>query len=647
MSKISRIVLIFGACLGLGLEDAGIAQNTVSFVVNSVEDKDSSCASGEVCTLRGAIVAANTVPASPENVYIVFDIVGEGPHVIVPTNFFPPITRGGVKIDATTQPGSSCGDPVRGVSPVRMIRIENGTDNSKIDLTLSSDHNTIRGLSLGIFSFQETNHDVEIAGSHNTIECNTFTGAVYAVHIVAGSKNMVQHNVYHGTESGIVMEAGATRNIVRANLAGGNFSGPVVPGNAGVCAGGEQYGRFCKSDEDCPNSLCSTYGNGWAVILDGGSLNTIGGDRVEDRNAFTGPSNGVWIKNGATENVVTKNFFGLEADGVTVVRRLQDPIIVEAPNNTIADNLIAGNQLNGVQLTGLAASGNVIIHNTIVNNGQGVLVDNAPNNIIVQNRIGGSWSNGIQIYGALASGNVVKGNIIGADPDRGILANGQQGILIFEAPTNTIGGKGDAGNILVENVWDGVGITGIGAVGNVVRGNMIGMTNFGIARGNGGNGIRVSNGASSTTVGGLKKWQGNIVAYNRSGGIMVDHNTTSTALLRNIVMDNGGHTGIMSPVSFPVEVATTVHSGVVLSGWLNGAPEGRYRLEVFSSAAGTSRSVQGEQLVRVGVIRGPTFNLRLPDEVIGRTITATVSRKLSRYQYETSGYEFSLVVPSE
>src|SRR5262249_57148355 len=94
------------------------------------------------------------------------------------------------------------------------------------------------------------------------------------------------------------------------------------------------------------------------------------------------------------------------------------------------------------------------------------------NSNIISNNI----SHGIRISGAGTSGNLVQGNFIGTDVSgAGALGNSGEGVLILDAPGNTIGGTSPgARNVISKNGIDGVSILGGNASGKFVEGNFIG-----------------------------------------------------------------------------------------------------------------------------------------------------------------------------
>ena len=86
------------------------------------------------------------------------------------------------------------------------------------------------------------------------------------------------------------------------------------------------------------------------------------------------------------------------------------------------------------------------------------------------------------MLGSGTTGNFVQGNNVGTDVNGALaVANGGDGIsLTFGASTNTIGGTdpGDR-NVLSGNLGAGVTISGSGTASNLVQGNYIGTDTTG------------------------------------------------------------------------------------------------------------------------------------------------------------------------
>jgi hypothetical protein len=208
-------------------------------------------------------------------------------------------------------------------------------------------------------------------------------------------------------------------------------------------------------------------------------------------------NDGVKIINGATGNVVSGNYIGVDATGATALPNHDDGVdIFLGSDNLIGGdapgkrNVISGNVEDGVRIihraTGNVVSGNYIGVDAsgvaaIPNNRHGVYItEDARNNVIggntegERNVISGNGHAGVWIGGDLSeitSGNTVLGNYIGLLAD-GVtsLSNERNGVHISSnGRDNTIG----PGNMIAHNGEDGVGVKTPTAFGNTITKNSI------------------------------------------------------------------------------------------------------------------------------------------------------------------------------
>jgi len=160
--------------------------------------------------------------------------------------------------------------------------------------------------------------------------------------------------------------------------------------------------------------------------------------------------------------------------------------------------------------------------------------------------IAGNFLDGIQIAGANATGNTILGNYIGTDL-LGVtdLGNGDNGISIVDAATNTIGGT-TAGerNVISGNESNGILVTGNSASGNIIQGNYIGTDSSGsVALGNAIKGVRVDD-APDTLIGGTTTGMGNLISGNLEDGVyLFNSGATGNLVQGNLVGTNAAGTG--------------------------------------------------------------------------------------------------------
>ncbi len=253
------------------------------------------------------------------------------------------------------------------------------------------------------------------------------------------------------------------------------------------------------------------------------------------------------------------------AEAVAGQGNAQQGIVVYGTNTTVGgpapqdDNVIADNGAQGVVLEpgseGAQVVGNQIgiigpssegLYFKRPNGAQGVLVESSSDRIGAAgegNLISTNLGDGVAILGAAASQNVVAGNYIGVGPGGGYLlgtippGNQGDGVDIQDAPDNVVGGTASgAGNVISANAQDGVSITGSTAVGNVVSGNIIGLTSDGSQMlGNSLQGVAVT--SSNTQVG-----PGNVISANQVGVLISGATVTNVTVIGNLIGTDGSGT---------------------------------------------------------------------------------------------------------
>ncbi len=207
----------------------------------------------------------------------------------------------------------------------------------------------------------------------------------------------------------------------------------------------------------------------------------------------------------------------LEGGGSTVeglsITHFNDGILISgAGGNTITGNFV------GTNPTGTANS---------YNNQTGIEVQTSGNVIggtkaALRNVISGNNNQGVRLDDE-ASGNLIEGNYIGTDiTGNNRLGNNGGGVVLYDAPQNTIGGSASgAGNLISGNGNDGIQVSssdnGPGSLSTVIQGNFIGVDASGIvALGSSNNGVEIDFG-SGTLIGGPKAADANVISGNQAG----------------------------------------------------------------------------------------------------------------------------------
>ena len=288
-------------------------------------------------------------------------------------------------------------------------------------------------------------------------------------------------------------------------------------------------GNFIGTDTTGTNAR----GNGSFGIWVESFGNQIGGTTAAARNVISGGNDtGIYIYN-TSSNVVQGNYIGISATGTNRLGNRNSGVMIDGSSGNLigganpgARNLISGNGVSGVFLNGASSSRNIIQGNyigtdysgslVVSNANDGITVNGAPSNTISGNVISGNATNGVFLTGAGAVSNIVAGNFIGTDAAGKLALGNRNAGVTITASGNLIG----ASNVISGNPLDGIFLTG-GASGNLVQGNLIGLSAAGTnALPNICNGISI-NGASSNTIGGSVAAARNVISGNTYNGVII------------------------------------------------------------------------------------------------------------------------------
>ncbi|MGI8909597.1 MAG: CSLREA domain-containing protein [Rubrobacteraceae bacterium] len=176
-----------------------------------------------------------------------------------------------------------------------------------------------------------------------------------------------------------------------------------------------------------------------------------------------------------------------------------------SPNTrTVGDNAVLKVELNGAN-AGTGKSGFTISGGT----------GSAVRGMVIT----GFAENGILLNNG-AKSTAIEGNFIGTDAAGAVARRNNTGVTIGNAGSisdNTIGGTSPAARNLISGNDFGVEIFGAGANNNKVQGNYIGTKANGTDKlGNGGDALRIEDGASGNVVGGTVTGARNVISGNGS-----------------------------------------------------------------------------------------------------------------------------------
>lgn len=533
-------------------------------------------------SLRDAIIQANATGAAD---VITFNIPAAGVKTISLLSALPAI------IAPLTIDGSS--DPNYLTQPLIEVNGNNvvnhvfefaaGAANSEIN-ALIINRALIRGIYVNADDFRlrasyiGTDPTGSISQSNGTYGIDIRSGR----DAIIGGNGANEGNLISGNTlgTGLYIGNGAVKALILGNLIGTDINGTAALPNAS--------GVSCNGD---------------SVLLGESSLN--------GRNIISGNDNGAFMNGG--HGTAYNNYIGLDITGATALPNTGvgmlvrgDSTIVGGPN-ALESNVISGNGSVGLSLSHFATIGTKIMGNFIgtdytdtvgIGNGTVGLVLNGgcievtvggnnpgEGNVISANQTGGMTVN-------TGNYNYILGNYIGTDITGTVaLANQRNGISLNSA-TNIFIGDGTAGgaNVISANQWMGISLNG-NSDSMRVKYNYIGTDPGGLLNlGNGDYGISINGGASDAEVGGSLPGEGNFIANNGDGGVLVNYvGSIRNEILGNSIYDHTGLGIFLSTGSNNAQAApdlTGYTAGVGTStffGTFTSTPNTNFRLEFFSS----------------------------------------------------------------
>ena len=395
------------------------ATQAPGFVVTSASD----LGAGSLREVLGNVNTGMCISPCP----VTFNI-GTGPQTIVLSSPLPPVEYA-VHLDATSQPGfvsnpiialdgSFAGAAAHGLeltapgSTIEGFVIRGFAGNG---IRIDTDSTLLRtnwiGLALDGITPAPNGTGISILGASN---------------IVGGSLAAERNVISGNTNNGVMITSDAASNTISGNYVGTDFSGMLaVPNGLGVALFSDANSNTIGGPAAGNRNVIS--GNTGAGIQLKGSTILIDSMK-KDASGRKISSNPVILDGTTQVNVITNNFIGVAADGLTA---LGNAIGVEFNANAKDNDL------------GLGGAGNVIS-----GNGRAVVLNDATT---INNRI--------------------RANLIGLGSDGATpVPNTLNGIEITAASGNTIGGSG-AGNTIAHN--GGTGISVVGGLGNTFLANSI------------------------------------------------------------------------------------------------------------------------------------------------------------------------------
>ncbi len=388
-------------------------------------------------------------------------------------------TRSGISIDGAT--GNTALRNFIGLNAAGSGAVPNGRRG--VALTNNANSNTIGGGGFdGNIISGNTQDGVYVSNASNNDIIGNFIGTDSS-----GSASVPNQS------SGILLQFSANNNFIGGTGAG---EGNLISGNASAgvriydSSGNTLHGNGIGTDETGTAALGNMYG---VYLSDGSTNNTIGGSNTGEGNLVSGNTFHGIIIDSSNGNTAAGNLIGTDATGsADLGNGAYGVYIGSAADNTVGGtttghrNVISGNDWAGVCVsnsTGTTVSANYIGIDAagttaMANSDTGVSLTGGSTASTVggttageRNVISGNGDNGIYIDSSTA--NSVEGNYIGVDAGAGgSIPNALNGVEITSgADSNTVGGSQPGSNLIGFNGQDGVGITS--STDNVVSHNQI------------------------------------------------------------------------------------------------------------------------------------------------------------------------------
>ena len=467
---------------------AATALSIPTFTVTNTNDSGAG-------SLRQVITDAN-LTGVPE--LVTFNIGGAGVKTITPATPLPQITSP-VIIDALTQPGATCSNPL-----IEINGINAGAGANGLHVSSAGD---IRGLVINRFNGNGMLFDTV---GNNTVRCSRIGTDPTGMTALGNGRNGLYFNEVSNNTIGGANNEG---NLISANstvtLANGGeiFDGGIRMFRSGdnVIQGNIIGPRIDGSSFNLTQRTC--------IYLAGGTNSQIGGTTAAERNVVNSCDRGISLSN-SHANMVQGNYVGLSLNGETapgLTIKIRGIEIISS-----RDNLIGGPT---------AGSGNVISNTAFEFDSAGIFVN-----------------------GALSENTVIQGNRIGTNAAGTVAVPNKRGIYIFASAKALIGGTtpGER-NIISGNTEAGIQMVNLEGQAfpiSQITGNYIGLNAAGTAVIPNGFGIEISGTAPNNTI------SGNVISGNTTAGIKLS--APDNAINSNLIgtdptgtLDRGNGTGIL------------------------------------------------------------------------------------------------------
>jgi hypothetical protein len=259
---------------------------------------------------------------------------------------------------------------------------------------------------------------------------------------------------------------------------------------------------------------------------------------------------GVWAK-GHNNTIGPNNSIGTNSAGLGPLSNAGDGIYLTGNYNTVISNTVAFNSDNGILVLsdGNSIGGNVLRANSqsglkLLGPAQDNLIGGPqPSMPYGGNKIASNGQYGVSLAALVALAphdNKLAGNWIGTLNGIDALPNALDGVLVDGANNNVIGQANSPVNIIGGNSHNGVRLTN-GAHDNQLINTYIGTNGF-TALPNQWNGVRLEAGAHHNAIGASGPANVNYILANGQQGVDIDgNNTSNNSVLNSFIGYNTGH----------------------------------------------------------------------------------------------------------
>ncbi len=315
-------------------------------------------------SLRQAILDANANVGAD----VIDFAIGTCPCTITLLTVLPTITDT-VEINGYTEGGAAANSDATATDATLQIVLDAG--GLAQALRIAAPDSRVRGLD--IVNYSSRGIRIDAAGDGTTIDGN-FIGTDRTGGAASGfAGQSVGIAVLDGADG---VTIGGTAPAARNLLSGNSVDAVVLQADSTVVAG-NLIGTDASGTAALPNGTGAAPHSA-AVVINVGSSNRIGGPTAADRNVISGNAgDALQISAGAGSNLIQGNYIGVDATGNAPLPNARHGVVfyTAAAGAAAADNVVDGNVIAAQPRKGIAVDGPVFTGTVITDNFLGVGAD--------------------------------------------------------------------------------------------------------------------------------------------------------------------------------------------------------------------------------------------------------------------------------